>query len=86
MSLDSAIVGKAECLRGEERQWLYSVLSLRHKQWLQESESLDPAQLINHCGKAPLAVTKGQERFIKKSQLQFAKCLVDLTLSLFQVF
>lgn len=37
------------------------------------------AKLIYPCGKASLAVTEGQERFTKKSQLQVAKILVDLT-------
>ena len=43
------------------------------------SESLIPAKLIDSCGGALLAITKGQERFTKRSQLLVAKALVDLS-------
>ena len=43
------------------------------------SEGLVPAKLIDPCGKTSLAVTEGQERFTKKSQLLVAKTLVDVT-------
>ena len=43
------------------------------------SESLIPAKLIDSCGGAPLAITEGQERFTKRSQLLVARALVDLS-------
>ena len=43
------------------------------------SESLIPAKLIDSCGGALLAITEGQERFTKRSQLLVAKVLVDLS-------
>lgn len=43
------------------------------------SESLIPAKLIDSCGGALLAITEGQERFTKRSQLLVAKALVDLS-------
>jgi len=43
------------------------------------SESLIPAKLIDSCGGALLAITEGQERFTKRSQLLVAKALLDLS-------
>ena len=40
--------------------------------------SLIPAKLIDPCGEASVAITEGQERFTRKSQVLVAKTLVDL--------
>jgi len=47
------------------------------------SESVIPVKLINSCGGALVAITEGQERFTKRSQLLVAKSLVDLSSDVF---
>ena len=68
-----------ECVRGEELQRCARVAAQVTTVIPPRSESLVQARLIDPCGEASLGVTKGQERFTRRSQLLVAKALVDLT-------
>ena len=68
-----------ECVGGEELQMCARVAAQVTTVIPPRSESLVPARLIDPCGEASLGVTKGQERFTRRSQLLVAKALVDLT-------
>ena len=68
-----------ECVGGEELQMCTRVAAQVTTVIPPRSESLVPARLIDPCGEASLGVTKGQERFTRRSQLLVAKALVDLT-------
>ena len=60
-----------ECVGGEELQMCARVAA--------QVTTVIPPRLIDPCGEASLGVTKGQERFTRRSQLLVAKALVDLT-------